>query len=321
MRSARLFFLTLLAVALSSSVSMGQAPRDPAGADALFEEGKALLRSGEWPAACDRFQRSMDLDASVSTLLKIARCREHEGRVATAWALATRARTMNEATSPDSRRKELDSYVVEFLSSLGPRTPRIAIHLAPPEARAEVQLDGRVLDSAASDTAIRVDPGEHHLVATAPGFTPARATIALDEGDSRSLLLVLLPVEPPASSGTTVAATSGPPDRGRTASASVFRPSVVALGATGVLGMATATYLGVRTVATVGASSAHCGAHDVCTERGVALRDEAARTQRYGILAAVFGALALGGAITIALLQPGDERRPLAISFGPSPRW
>src|SRR4051812_40177212 len=69
--------------------------RDPVAAEALFQQARELLKQGAWGEACSKFETSMELDPSVSVLLKIARCREHEGKLAQAWYQLQRARALN----------------------------------------------------------------------------------------------------------------------------------------------------------------------------------------------------------------------------------
>src|SRR5262245_1391277 len=109
---------TLLAAPSSQAqpVTMGETPkppaqpvRDPVKAEALFKSAKALLDAGDWGAACTKLQASMDLDPSVSTLLKIARCHEHEGKLAAAWNDVSEALKLNQtAAQTEKRRRELD---------------------------------------------------------------------------------------------------------------------------------------------------------------------------------------------------------------------
>ena len=113
--------------------------RDPVGAEALFNSGKALLAEGDWAAACDKFEKSSALDLAVSTVVKIARCREHDGKVASAWYQYERALNLNrEIPAPsEHRRAELDDLMSKAVAALEPRIPklRITVHAAPAGAR------------------------------------------------------------------------------------------------------------------------------------------------------------------------------------------
>ena len=79
-------------VALAASFPLQAQPStDAAIAEALFQEGKALLDRGEVPAACRKLEESVRLDRLPGSLLNLALCHEAEGRVATAWGELTEA--------------------------------------------------------------------------------------------------------------------------------------------------------------------------------------------------------------------------------------
>src|SRR5688572_24676732 len=58
---------------------------DPAAAEALFQEGRRLLKIDEVLAACSKFDESLRLDPAIGTLINVAACQERLGRTATAW--------------------------------------------------------------------------------------------------------------------------------------------------------------------------------------------------------------------------------------------
>src|SRR5262249_26584812 len=60
---------------------------DPAAAEALFREGRAAAQKGDWETACPKLRESQRLDPAAGTLLNLADCEEHRGKVATAWQL------------------------------------------------------------------------------------------------------------------------------------------------------------------------------------------------------------------------------------------
>src|SRR3954463_9284040 len=106
--TARLLTVTALAAVFTISPASAQPARDPAMAESLFARGKALLEQGDWPGACGKFQASLELDPSVSTALKIARCHEHEGKLALAWSDVGAALKLNQGVvQPEARRREL----------------------------------------------------------------------------------------------------------------------------------------------------------------------------------------------------------------------
>jgi tetratricopeptide (TPR) repeat protein len=115
-----------MAFALSMTAAARAEPtRDPAAAEALFNEAKALLKRGDWGAACAKYRASMELDPAVATLLKIASCYEREGKLAAAWYDYQRALKLNRERTDQSaqRRKALEAYATKALAALEPRVP------------------------------------------------------------------------------------------------------------------------------------------------------------------------------------------------------
>src|SRR5580693_7797688 len=108
--------ITALSILLLASPAVAE-PAAPAQAETLFMSAMALLDRGDWAAACPKFQASMDLDPAVSTQIKIARCHEHDGKLAAAWSDVSEALKLNK-TLPQSeqRRSELDAYARKLLA-------------------------------------------------------------------------------------------------------------------------------------------------------------------------------------------------------------
>src|SRR6476661_8517539 len=54
---------------------------------ALFEEGRALAKAGNYTDACDRFERSEQLAPANGTEINLADCYEHVGKLQAAYDL------------------------------------------------------------------------------------------------------------------------------------------------------------------------------------------------------------------------------------------
>lgn len=105
LRASSLCFMIALGVSVTAA---GQTvARDPAGAEKLFLEGLQEIKQEHWKEGCQKFQASMDLDPSASTQFNIAKCREHEGTLATAWSAYKDAQKWNRDTKRETQRARL----------------------------------------------------------------------------------------------------------------------------------------------------------------------------------------------------------------------
>src|SRR5690242_7148142 len=95
--------------------------RDPVAAEALFHDGRAAAQKGDWETACPKFRESQRLDPAAGTLLNLADCEEHRGKVATAWQLF---RQVVESLPPTDERVPLAK---DRASALEKRLPRLTV--------------------------------------------------------------------------------------------------------------------------------------------------------------------------------------------------
>src|ERR1051325_10993105 len=109
-RPERALLLLFLAaeVALTSRPSLAQSA-DAVTAEALFQQGRDLLRSGQAALACPKLAESYRLDPATGTLMALAMCHEAENKLASAWAefsdTASRAKIDGRADREEAARK------------------------------------------------------------------------------------------------------------------------------------------------------------------------------------------------------------------------
>lgn len=189
------------AVAASLAIDASIAHAQSAAAEALFREGRALIKSGELDAGCNKLEASEKLENSVGTLLNLGDCREKQGRYATAWAAFRKAEGMAQRAGKDEKRQREAGKRAELLeSSLATITIQVG-----EKAEADglvIKRDGETLDSSIWGTAIVVDPGEHTIVAEAPGAKPWTSEVSVGKGGKRWVVVPTLErevvaVEPP----------------------------------------------------------------------------------------------------------------------------
>jgi hypothetical protein len=182
-----------LVLALAPATAAAQPGRDPAAAEALFKKGVEALEKDDWAGACPSFEASVKLDPSVGAQLNVARCAEHDGKLARAWAEYKKAKVLNQETPGAKRKREVDAFVDDALSKLEPRLPKVTVRLASKPAGVRVERDGVELPMTSLELALPVDPGTHVMVATAPGHEDLRETFEIAEGARKEIVLSLVP--------------------------------------------------------------------------------------------------------------------------------
>jgi serine/threonine-protein kinase len=139
---------------------------DQATARVLFNEGRRLMKAGQYDQACPKLEAASRLYVGSGVLLNLADCYEHVGRTASAWT------EFGEAASAASRtgRSDDQAEALRRQAAVEPRLSRLVVRVAPAApSDLVVKRDGIVLDHAAWGTAIPVDPGAHSITAEASG--------------------------------------------------------------------------------------------------------------------------------------------------------
>lgn len=160
---------------------------EPAAAEALFREGRALLERGDLALACEKLEASNALEPSAGTLLNLAACRAKQGKTATAWALFVSAERLAHKQGREEQAAEAKRRALELeprLSTLTLLAPQ-----APPGLT--VRKLGQVVQPASLGSALPVDPGVTTIEVSAPGYQTARLEITV--GASADRRVVQLP--------------------------------------------------------------------------------------------------------------------------------
>lgn len=176
----------LSVVALAASLFLapvsGAQTRDPATADALFREARALMKQGDFVSACPKLADSQRLDPAAGTAINLGDCLEKLGRLAD--ALQAQREALDLLQPGDKRIEPLKAQI----ATIERRAPRLTIKLSPSApAGATVSRDGVVLGAGGLSTALPVNVGEHEVVVAAAGYAERRYAVTVAEGEAKTL--------------------------------------------------------------------------------------------------------------------------------------
>jgi len=161
--------------------------------DKFFGDGKDLLKAGKLAEACDAFARSQKLEAKVGTLLNLADCRERQGQTATAWSLFLEAKSLATQTK-DKRAAEATKRAATLELKLAYVTLTVA-----PDRQVEglvIKRNGTVVEPAAWNKAVPLDPADYVIEASAPKHVPWSTTQSLSPRERVTVVVEALAAEP-----------------------------------------------------------------------------------------------------------------------------
>ena len=168
-----------------------RASADPL-AEKWFRDGRKALKDGHRDEACELFQRSEDREKKVGTLLNLADCREHQGRIASAWDDFLQAKSLA-IRENDNRASE----AARRAATLEPRLSYVTIEV--PEkfrtASLAVSRNGVAVATSELNAIVPLDPGTYTIEARATGFVAWSRRIELAEAQ-RAVAAVELVVDP-----------------------------------------------------------------------------------------------------------------------------
>ena len=170
-----------LALVLAAHTAAAQPARragdNTVAAEALFREGKRLMKEGKLAEACDKFDASERLDESVGTLLNLGDCREKTGKLATAWATFLKAASQARSAGDQPRETEARSRA----SALEPRLSYLTISV-PDANRVEglvIKRDDVTIDPALWNQGVPIDAGAYEISGQAPGHEPWSTKVSI----------------------------------------------------------------------------------------------------------------------------------------------
>jgi hypothetical protein len=281
-------------------------------AESLFREAKALLDQGKVAEACEKLAASQRLEPKPGTALNLAVCHEKLGKTATAWADYMDAASL----AASAGQKDREDFARGRVAALESQLSRIVIRVEETPG-VEVRLDGRPFLKAAWGMATPVDPGEHVIEASAPGYAPFTRRVSVEPGPSTQEIPVPklsppsaeappakpadqpAPATKPAPPPSKSPQPSPPPDVPSRAGSGQAIAAYIA-GGVGLVGIGVGTYFGLRTFSKRDEGNTHCmGVY--CTAEGLALHADAQRSATISTIGFGVGIAGIGAGVALWL--------------------
>lgn len=316
MRSVRLrqtsAIAAVTALVLGAPSVSAQSAADRAEAQALFDQGAALMAKRDFASACPKLEASLARFDGVGTRGKLAQCYEGAGRVASAWAMYREVAVLA-GKSGDQRRATVAS---DAAKALEPRLPRLVISV-PESSRVTgltLRRNGVEVSEGAWGSAVPVDPGEQRIEASAPGHETWRAKLDIAESAERTVEVPSLEPSPeaPASAASAKAPPTTAPDPAPDeASSTPWKTIGLVTAGAGVVSLGVGGFFGLRASSKWNSAfdDGHCSSSDnTCNATGQELTEEA---RDAAVLSNVFvgaGAVLTAGGLALFFLAPGEAR-------------
>lgn len=294
---------------LGSSEALAETANS-AAAEALFNEGRRLLETQDYDAACAKFAESQRLDPGTGTLLNLATCYESAGKKATAWLTWLEAARSARQAGQSEREAGARSRAQELEKELG----RLVVNVRQPVAdNLVVERNGEELSSGAWGIPLPLDAGTYRITARAPGHGSFEGTANVRDGEQSTFEIPPLSstAEPtPAPTSSAGASASEPGSSQRTWG--------YVVGGVGVLGIGVGSALGILAISKNDESKQHCDTSDAtrCSQTGVDLRNEALGYATGSTIGWAVGAAALVTGAVLILTAPSANTEIAA-----APTW
>jgi hypothetical protein len=179
-----------------------EGPAPGATADKLWEEAGKAMDAHDYATACPKIEEVIRLRPDgLGAKLKLAKCYEGAGRLASAWSLYVRVESLAEKASQPDRQKVAHDRVEALKSALA-----TLMIIVPDAVRAQpgtaVTCDDKVVEPAQWGVPLPVDKGRHVIVVTATATERSERVEEIEADGAHKTITIAPPtgvnVTPPA---------------------------------------------------------------------------------------------------------------------------
>jgi hypothetical protein len=299
-------FALLASLSLTPSARADEPSADNARAraDDEFNEGKRLMDAGRTEAACAKFAHSQELDPKLGRLLNLAFCHEKEGKTASSWSEYNGAAALAEQKGQDERVQFAREHAAAVAKKLS------FVHLEVSATATVVEVDGAGLSRERWPTPLPFDPGEHRVVASAPGKKPRSMVLVVGSTPGiQDFRIDALEDDSAAPARPVGPVPSPPPVEPESAAPHPQRPShVPAFIATGVAaaGFGVGVAFGLEAMSKKSAADRYCP-NKLCDPAGRALISDAQSAATFSTIGFGAGVAGAAAATWLFIRPPGSE--------------
>ena len=277
-------------------------PQKKATAEALYRQALKLMEQKSYAVACPKLVESQRLDPVSNTLIALASCYDKGGKTASAWTLYQdlvvvfkKLGNADGAKAAQGRVDDLEKKLSKLQISITSDTPGLI-----------VRRDGQDVATAVLGTPVAVDPGQHVIEATAPGYEVWQTTVTVgDKNDVRTVTIPGLTAKP--------------------VPKNALRPAAFAVGGVGAAGLIVGGIFGGLALGSKSTLTKECP-NSVCnTQAGKDARASAGTQALVSTVSLSVGGAALATGVVLFVLStrggaPKSDDAPktsLVPSFGP----
>jgi hypothetical protein len=312
MKRCVVLVLALLLVGAHARVAEAEPQTAPAAAQAqvLFYKARALMQQGRYAEACPALEASVHLEAGIGTRFNLADCNEHIGKLASAWAGFVDVA----AAAGASHQTDREAVARKRARALEARIPKLVVDVTRAPAGLEVTRDGVAIAASNYGVEVAVDPGDHHVKATAPGKHAWETDVHMEEGKVVHVAVPsdLAPVERTmfVNSAATPEAPTDPEGAPRAFPAAIVEPASSpqriagwVLAGAGVVGVGIGAGFGLASINDRNGARDHCTG-DRCDSDGVSMRQDAISNGNIATISMIAGGAAIAGGLLLVLTTP-----------------
>ena len=297
-RSARAALTSSVVVVALLASTRANADEGAQSAESLFQQARALVEKGDYAAACPALEASQKLEPAVGTQFNLADCYEHVGRTASAYALFNQVARIARSAGKFEREKSAK----ERATALEPKLARVRLDVKAAAPGLEIRVDDVLVEKASWAEPFPIDPGEHHVTATAPSHRAWESTLL---GQARLLVVVNVP----ALVDTTVRA----PPAVVIAAPSSQRTIAIVTGAVGITSVLAGAVAGVVALSNRATGMRECPKDRYSfrcpTEEGTSAWNTASTAGNVSTVAFIAGGVFLAGAAVLWFTTPSSRTR------------